>query len=483
MTTFLLLLVTGTSCGEDPEAWNKIVTSAQSGMYISGTATIYSEGTLASANILSAAAIDGTLADGTTADIASIYTWLKADGQFNIIKVDDSGSQVSYGKGDVVTSSAATIGYETNKLSESGSAFTVSSDGLYMVLINKKDNQITIVPVAFGIIGDATPDAWNSETSMGAPTYDSEQYYVTFTLTGTTLDKKQLKFRYGGIWGVAVPYGDATVTVHTNMGLTADSGNLTEAYSECKGGGANFSVDKKGTWNVTIRLSLKSKVFSASGICTGEDTSTAELPTSMFMIGSPYSWDWANSYQMTPVNGVDGAFWAIQYMPSDAQIKFSSTMAWDGNDFGATSEDKLGLGEYNSGSSNINFSATGYYLFIVKASLSNDKQSVVKKFVIASPDVYLMGSVIGGWDANVAANKFTIENNVLVSPAFTAPGELRMYVNLNDYITGWEWWKSEFIIIDGKINFRGNGGDQARLNVTAGQKAKLNFVDGTGVIE
>ncbi|MDY4890743.1 MAG: DUF5115 domain-containing protein, partial [Prevotella sp.] len=56
--------------------------------------------------------------------------------------------------------------------------------------------------------------------------------------------------------------------------------------------------------------------------------------------------------------------------------------------------------------------------------------------------------------------------------------ELRMCVS----IEGFDWWKTEFIIADGKIDFRGRGGDQARLNVTAGQKAYLNFTKGTGEV-
>lgn len=481
--SYLLLLLTVTSCAQDPEAWNKLVTEAQPGTYIAGTATIYTEGSLASACAFSKADLDTD-----SADISSIYTWLKKDGTFNIIKVGTNGEPVSYGKGDVVTNAAATAGIETNKLSEAGTAFSVSNDGLYMVVVNNKDNQISIVPVSFGIIGDATAGAWSTETPMGAPIYDSEQKYVTFTLKGATLDKKSVKFRYGGNWGIEVPSTEitsGTATIHTNMGLIAKSGNLTEAYSECKGGGANFSVDKKGTWDITIRLNVKTKVFSASGVCTGEDTSTAELPTSMFMIGSPYSWDWAKSYQMIPVNGVDGAFWAIQYMPANSEIKFSSTMAWDGNDFGTASSDKLGNGEYESGGNNIGIATAGYHLFIVKTSLSADKKSVVKKFVIANPDVYLMGATAPDktWSTNAAANKFTIgDDNIFVSPACAA-GEVRMYVSLNDNVTGWEWWKSEFMVLDGKITFRGNGGDQTRVNVTAGQSVKLNFIEGTGAIE
>ena len=41
----------------------------------------------------------------------------------------------------------------------------------------------------------------------------------------------------------------------------------------------------------------------------------------------------------------------------------------------------------------------------------------------------------------------------------------------------------ECIILDGKSAYRGNGGDQTRVPVTAGQKVTLNFNAGTGTIE
>ncbi len=66
-----------------------------------------------------------------------------------------------------------------------------------------------------------------------------------------------------------------------------------------------------------------------------------------------------------------------------------------------------------------------------------------------------------------------------MSPAFVASKEVRMCVNFG----GYDWWKVEFIVLDGKIVYRGNGGDQERVSVSEGQKAYLNFTDGTGVFK
>ena len=97
------------------------------------------------------------------------------------------------------------------------------------------------------------------------------------------------------------------------------------------------------------------------------------------------------------------------------------------------------------------------------------------------PNVYLNGNTIGGWDIT-DAGKFTIpetKDGEFVSPAFVAADEVRMCVNFG----GFDWWKTEFIVLDGKIVYRGGGNDQERVKVTANQKAYLNFTNGTGTFK
>lgn len=44
-----------------------------------------------------------------------------------------------------------------------------------------------------------------------------------------------------------------------------------------------------------------------------------------------------------------------------------------------------------------------------------------------------------------------------------------------------DWWKTEFVVTaKGQIDYRGAGGDQARVKVTTGQKCYLNFNNGSG---
>lgn len=50
-------------------------------------------------------------------------------------------------------------------------------DGLYYVALNYADNQLTVIPAAFGVIGDATPGAWSTET-ITEVSYDQNQATV-----------------------------------------------------------------------------------------------------------------------------------------------------------------------------------------------------------------------------------------------------------------------------------------------------------------
>ena len=150
-------------------------------------------------------------------DVLSIYTWLKAGNPFYVLKVNDQGQQVNYGKG----SEDATSAYNTYNLVADASAFTVDKDGFYTLILNNADNQVTIVEADFGIIGDATPGAWSDETKFTTTKFDEKYSTVEMSMEGVVLNNKEIKFRYAHTWGVAVPYQGATVTVHANMGATA----------------------------------------------------------------------------------------------------------------------------------------------------------------------------------------------------------------------------------------------------------------------
>lgn len=79
----------------------------------------------------------------------------------------------------------------------------------------------------------------------------------------------------------------------------------------------------------------------------------------------------------------------------------------------------------------------------------------------------------------------TTADGDFVSPAFVADipegddSGLRAYVKIPDN----DWWHSEFMVFDKKIVYRGEGGDQARVSCSTGQKLYLNFSNETGEIK
>lgn len=417
MTTLLLLLVVGTSCEEGNDNW-RIITDAQPGAYITGDATIYSA--TATSSQLVAAPLDGA-PEGT--NVIGIYTWLKSNGSFTILNVDEEGNEINYGKGDVVASTPA----ETVALAAGGTPFTVAEDGLYYVAMNKADNQLTIIPATFGIIGDATPLQWNGETAMQA-SYNETQATVEYTISDVTLDKKEMKFRYSGDWGLEFPYQGGKVKLHTNMGYNGDNASaISEAFSECKGGGANFQVGKAGVYTVTLKLDLRTGQFSAKAVCTAEDTSSATLPEKMFVNGDAWGWqqDWSTAPEMIPVHSHDGMFWGIYYLQAGYGMKFNNEKSWSAG----------GWADAGAG----------------------------------RPD-----------DSEVA---FTLSSDGTAYEAVAAgDGDLRIYVSTG--IQGVDWWQSEFLLRDGKIEYRGKGGDQEpRVQIETGKTVTLDFRTNTGTIQ
>ena len=201
--------------------------------------------------------------------------------------------------------------------------------------------------------------------------------------------------------------------------------------------------------------------------------SITKQPLELYMTGSNYGWG-ATRLPMTPCYGSDVDFWTIIYLHEGEQFKFAPQAGW-GDDFGgqATVNDVAGANITVDGTNLVAGKAGWYLLYIHNGS--------ERTFTVLQPNVYLIGDTAGEW--NVAdSHKFTIpttEDGVFESPAFANDAELRMCVS----IEGFDWWKTEFIILGGDIAYRGRGGDQERVAVKAGQKAYLNFAKGTGEIK
>lgn len=192
--------------------------------------------------------------------------------------------------------------------------------------------------------------------------------------------------------------------------------------------------------------------------------------SSLYMIGADFgNWDWSSSgvVEMVPVNGLDGVFWCINYFTKSNGFKWAPKKAW-GDDF-AELANKSG---YTVTDGNAFVPADGLYMVYVDYP--------GEKITIAPAKVYGMGNCFGGWDAD----KFPFTNDgKTTSIVTTGEGELRMYAGLPSGVTGTDWWTREFIILNGKIAYRGKGDDQERVKVQAGKTVTLDFKAGTGTIK
>ncbi len=255
---------TSVSCDGDPDNW-RVVENTQAGVYVAGDATIYSA--VASAAQFGDAGIDQgdeTIAAEWNSDLSAIYTWLKASGTFTITVVDAEGNSTAYGPGSAVDPSAT---YKTYGMT-ADATFSVETDGIYKLIYNKVDQQITIIPVHLCLVGDATAAGWSpadgvTKTPMTA-TLDEATSVVTFAINGAPMDAKNMKFAYAGNWGFEFPYNGGNAKVHTNLGTQSSGVNINTSKQGLKAGGDNFKVENQGNYDVKVELNLRNKQFSAS---------------------------------------------------------------------------------------------------------------------------------------------------------------------------------------------------------------------------
>lgn len=214
------------------------------------------------------------------------------------------------------------------------------------------------------------------------------------------------------------------------------------------------------------------------------------VPEKLYVMGNFTDGKWDKAVEMVMVNGTTNVFWAMVYVDADG-IMFNSAMAYDGNEVGyaglnSVSGDLASQIKDNGGK--IASDKPQWTLMVVSASVSG--RTILYDVQFLKPEVWLMGPCIGDkdWKEQNPAGLFSVPADAkgsFESPAFTGavPGGdgdgVRVYVK----VPGYDWWKSEFIVISGKIVYRGTGGDQQRVAGSVGQKMYLNFATGTGEIK
>lgn len=477
LCAFALVSSLFASCKKD-KINNNLNDVVEDGFYVAGAATGASE--LKAAYMMAAGVNE---ADNQTKRVGMFekYVVLDANKDFELL-LYEAGKKLRYSaklaefkpdtKKEIYGENPKVAIYKGKlEIGDAAPAMKVSKKGLYHIVLdlNKKKDlaggpQIILAPVAWGVRG--TMNGWGF-TEMEQK---EENGTIIFTAKNCELPANgDFKFAYGGGWKITLD--DAgKVKANTNLGWPKNS---KKGLAQ---GGDNIKVEKGGTYDITLKFKLMSGELGASYTCETKlikEAAPSALPTEMYMIGEEFgnwNWDDKNVITMIPFNKQAGMFWAVRYITAGKGFKFCQKKAW-GGDFNKLNEN-IGEGVNFDASGNVTVGKNGIYCIGVDCKNS--------KIVIEKASVYGIGDAFGGW--KVKTNAYKEAGKVMTIKA-TSDGNLRSYVASSILDKEDNWWHAEFIINNGKIEYRGAGNDPAAIPVKAGQTITFDFNAGTGTIK
>lgn len=298
----------------------------------------------------------------------------------------------------------------------------------------------------------------------------------------------------------AVELSETSSSAKVAINASSLASALTNIFVEKGKTEADFPMDVKAYFrlkanivtsngNVVEGTEILSNVVSLNQIHLLFSLPPVNLPSHIYVVGNFCDWKFDNCFDMVQVYGTDNTFWRLVYI-DESGIKLNSAQEFNGNEKGYAGITVSGdcKDDIIDKDGNIASSKPGWYLVIVTTSVVNREIHYDVQF--NKPTIWLIGPAAGsddfaeeaeGWSFTVPTTK----DGEFVSPAFvgsvpagTDKG-VRMYVK----IPGHDWWHSEFVTLDGKIQYRATGGDQTRATGSVGQQVHLNFAKGTGEIK
>lgn len=481
-TTTLLFASLGllNSCSEDyTEGWNIKSDKVEDGIYVYGEATAVS---IPNYNTKMHAATNE--ADGNKARIGffDIYMYLEQNKDFKITEIaGDQNTDFGPGQDFAVAEPAGKFDQITNAVqigsyANSGS-YKVDKSGLYHIVLDKQLKKVAVIPVdPWAVIGGFSGWADTKMTIAGTPTKEE----LTYEVKNIELREGSFKLRYGGGWKLGIDAIDdkATVKVNTNMGGKPD---------QLIPGGDNipWTKDKEGIYTIQVKWSINNGI-TANFIKTADVEALPEFPETIYLVGSATAYGWitpgdAENAEFHKIEGIDGIYWKIAHLQAGEGFKVSDK-GWGKYNFGfneISSFDPNGVTPIEAGG-NLGITTSGMYTIVV--DIRDFDKSKAVKLSITEPKVFGIGDSFGGWDSAVPTNIFTVDNanKNIVSPALTATGNIRTYVQ-HEWIPA--WWNAEFIPLNGVIKYRNNTGDIAEsVPGTPGQVITYHFDDNSASI-
>ncbi len=165
--------------------------------------------------------------DWSPADAPALYSRASDDRYEGYVNIADDGSMFKFTEDRTWDVNWGDDGLD-GTLDQNGADIPADA-GYYKMNVDLNNMTYSILNTAWGVIGDATPTGWDSDTDM---TYDLDEKVWTVTLD---LTEGELKFRANDAWDL-------------NYGSENNDGTLQE-------GADNIVVDEAGNYTITLDLS------------------------------------------------------------------------------------------------------------------------------------------------------------------------------------------------------------------------------------
>lgn len=452
----MLFALSVMACSENNIAYDEVINVPQ-GIYLSGSSSEFSlpieTGRLRAV-------------ESDNENMLSIRAWLKADGRFQISFVDTDGQPQTYGMGSKLE--LANAHATSYSLTQGGEGFTVPTEGLYQVVVNKARKELTIIPIQFTMQGDnALTEEGNNDVPLSDVTYDRLTHVVTWCNADSTKQLLPGKYIFKMNDGEKLSLRDSETenynisTIYTGTAAAERTNQLDETFRPLTNQSAvKLKFPLKGKYSVKIQYSVLTGKFTAR--MGGKGVEVTGMSNDLYMCGSNFgAWNSNDVVKMAPVGAVgNGEFWHLCYLKAGQSVEWSTSK--DGSQLLSSWQTTQGVEMTSDGKATIKTSA----LYLVYANLDR------KLIAFETPQVYASGAALGDNEKPLEING----SNMLIET--TETGNLNIFATSNQNARNWS--TMQMTVRNGKIVYPGTSVDQMPgLPVSKGTTVTLDVANNT----
>lgn len=452
----MLFALSVMACSENNIAYDEVINVPQ-GIYLSGSSSEFSlpieTGRLRAV-------------ESDNENMLSIRAWLKADGRFQISFVDTDGQPQTYGMGSKLE--LANAHATSYSLTQGGEGFTVPTEGLYQVVVNKARKELTIIPIQFTMQGDnALTEEGNNDVPLSDVTYDRLTHVVTWCNADSTKQLLPGKYIFKMNDGEKLSLRDSETenynisTIYTGTAAAERTNQLDETFRPLTNQSAvKLKFPLKGQYSVKIQYSVLTGKFTAR--MGGKGVEVTGMSDDLYMGGTNFgAWNSNDVVKMAPVGAVgNGEFWHLCYLKAGQSVEWSTSK--DGSQLLSSWQTTQGVEMTSDGKATVKTSA----LYLVYANLDR------KLIAFETPQVYASGAALGD-------NEKPLEiNGSNMSIETTETGNLNIFATSNQNARNWS--TMQMTVRNGKIVYPGTSVDQMPgLPVSKGTTVTLDVANNT----